>query len=92
MKAWLKYGIVFTIIDAILMMLVIFLSSSQLESEIFGLMFLGIPLSWVYISITGISYRSELIMFGIVGLINWFIIGSLIGLLVGWIIGKVKKK
>ena len=91
MKTWLKFGIVCVIIDALLMVYAI-ISSSPWEADLLALSFLGAPLSWAYLLFIGVSYPIELIIFGIVGLINWFIIGSLIGIIFSWIRKKIKAK
>ncbi len=82
---WLNGGIIFLILDILLIGFII-ISSHPWEVVLLGLSMTQIPVSGLYLSFTGVSSALGLIPLIILGLINWFIIGSIIG----WIIEKIK--
>lgn len=93
LPTWLKGAIIFVFLD-ILNILFILLPNrpfvAYVDTIVFSLFFTHIPLSWVYLSLFGMHVDTlvSMVPFLIVGLINWFLVGALIG----WIVRKIRSK
>jgi hypothetical protein len=86
LPTWLKFGISFSVIDIILIILGL-VTSSPKEADIMVLHFIQIPLTYTAEAIFGDSYIQSFSILILGGLATWFLIGALIG----WIVGKIKK-
>jgi len=86
LPTWLKFGIVFSIIDVIFIILGL-ITSSPKEADLMVLHFVQIPLTLIASLFgDGIIQSFTLLILG--GLAIWFLIGAIIG----WIVGKIKSK
>ena len=93
---WLKFAIVFSIVNTILFLVSLY-NYSNATKEVyndmspFAFLIYGLttyPTILLFMLFSGKGKIAEIITLFFAGIINWFIIGALIG----WIVGKIKSK
>lgn len=82
MKSWLKGGLLGAGIYLVLFIILLVIDDLGLITAIIS------PGTWFIIGISGVSANIKYFLQFIISIIGWFILGSLIG----FIIGKIKSK
>lgn len=87
LDSWLKGGLTLLILDFLLIIIIV-LTSHPLEAVRMMLILTQIPISLIFYTFAEVTNDNNLIILTLLGLINWFLIGALIG----HIIKKIKNK
>jgi uncharacterized phage infection (PIP) family protein YhgE len=78
---WLKGGVILMVLDVFVLILAFM--GTPFDAKAYGLIATQIPVSYLYLNFSGIQNNSDLIVMSLLGLCNWFIIGALIGFVIG---------
>ena len=88
MKAWLKGGLIGLVLDLVLILFVT-LTSSPKEA-----IFLALTITQLfpYLLLYGGDSVPNIFLIMIIGLLTYFIIGAILGVLIGFIVRKIKQR
>lgn len=89
MERWLKYGLIVAILDIIL--IIIELITTESDAALMGLHYLQIPFTLLAQPFIDNWFQSFTPLI-IGGLITWFAVGALIGLIVNLVANKITSK
>jgi len=86
LPAWIKGGIILGVLDIILVLYVI-ISSHPLDAQLLALGIVQFPSLFLF-SWLGQNYTQNIYIISLGGILTWFLIGAIIG----WIVGKIRNK
>ena len=86
LPTWVKGGIILAILDLILVLFAI-ISSHPFDAQIIALGMVQFPF-YLLLGLFDFSFTQNIYTLAFGGLLVWFIIGSIIG----WIVGKIKNR